>query len=133
MVGSPSTFMLYLSFYCSPVELKPSNMASIQLPPLMTREDFLDHLNLPPKLLALNNWLLDGELGSDSKPGYRAYKKDHVRIVYSHVFIDSKLLILSCSGCSWVLFQSRTTKPRHRGTKTHDNHRARSNGCGHAR
>ena len=52
-------------------------MASIQLPPLMTRQDFLDSQNLPPKLLALNNWLLDGD-GSDSKPDYRAYKKNHV-------------------------------------------------------
>lgn len=108
-------------------------MASIQLPPLMARQDFLDHLNLPPKLLVLNNWLLDGELGSDSKPGYRAYKKDHVRIVYSHLLVNSRSLILFRSGCSWVLFQSRTTKPKHRGTKTHDNHRARSNGRSHAR
>lgn len=44
----------------------------------MSREDFIDSQNLPPKLLALNNWLLDGELGGNSKPDYRAYKKDHV-------------------------------------------------------
>lgn len=77
-------------FYCSPT-LKPSNMASIQMPPLMARQDFLDSQNLPPKLLALNNWPLDGDLGSNSKPDYRAYKKDQVRIVYSRVFIDSKI------------------------------------------
>lgn len=44
----------------------------------MSREDFIDSQNLPPKPLALNNWLLDGELGGNSKPDYRAYKKDHV-------------------------------------------------------
>lgn len=103
-----------------------SNMDSNELPPLMSREEFLDHENLPPKLLALNNWLLDGNLGSNSKPDYRAYKKEHVSfdiVMCLHILCSrSLILFLFCSGCQWGLFQSRSTEPRHRGTKPHDDH-----------
>ncbi|KAE8153017.1 hypothetical protein BDV25DRAFT_44734 [Aspergillus avenaceus] len=54
------------------------NILSVPLPSLLPRKEYLDHKNLPPKLLALNNWLLDGKLPSGGKPDYQPHKKDWV-------------------------------------------------------
>lgn len=45
----------------------------VALPDLMKQEEFVDYKTLAPKLLALNNWILDGELKSGTgKPAYRS-------------------------------------------------------------
>ncbi|KAH8701883.1 hypothetical protein BGW36DRAFT_424181 [Talaromyces proteolyticus] len=54
-------------------------MATTTLPKLMIREDFLDYTNLPPKLLALNNWLFDGSLSDGGKPNYQPHRDQYLR------------------------------------------------------
>ena len=52
----------------------------LPLPALMARTDFLDYANLAPKLLALNNWILD----NSGSPGYQ---KNRDQQVY-HIILD---------------------------------------------
>lgn len=50
----------------------------LPLPALMKRDEFLDHAHLAPKLLALNNWLLDGRMKSGAAPAYQGTRSSLV-------------------------------------------------------